>query len=156
MRYLILFIALFVLNSCDYFSFKRKNDFKEINPELDTTSVDLPPSLGKCNSLIDKKEKTQCFYEEVSSSFEESLAVEDIRVKTSLNETVYVIIRIDAKGTVTLRSIEASENIYEEIPDFKAMIEKAIMDLPKIVAAVKKEVPVTTEYKLPIKIALKN
>lgn len=156
MRYLILFFALLVFNSCDYFSFKRKNDFKEINPELDTTSVDLPPSLGRCNSLIDKEQKTICFYEEVSIAFEKSLEEQDIKVKRSLDETVYVIIRIDAIGTVSLRSIEASETLYAEIPDFKKMIEKAINDLPKVVAAVKKEVPVTTEYKLPIKIALKN
>lgn len=156
MRYLILLFALFFLNSCDYFSFKRKNDYKEINPKLDTTTVDLPPSLGRCNSLIDKEEKTTCFYEEMSKSFAQSLQKEDIKVKTPVNEVVSVNIRIDSSGKVSLQSIEASDAIYKEIPNFKQLIESAIRDLPKIVAAVKKEVPVTTEYELPIKISFQN
>lgn len=145
-----------LFSSCDYISFKRKNDYDKINPKLDTTSVDFPPSLGKCNALIDKQEKTSCFYEEMSKAFAKSLQNEEIKVKRALDETVYLVIRIDSEGKPSLKSIEASENIYQEIPNFKELIEKAVADLPKIVAAVKKEVPVTTEYKLPIKIALQN
>lgn len=156
MRYFILILALLTLNSCDYFSFKRKNDFKEINPELDTTSVDIPPSLGRCNALIDKQKKTVCFNKEMHKAFAQSLQKQKIVVKNEVEDTVVVTLRIHSDGKVELQKLEASKEIYVEIPNLKKIIEQSISDLPKVVAAVKKEVPVTTEYTLPIKISLKN
>lgn len=156
MRFLSFVLMIILFNSCDYFSLRRKSDYDKINPKLDTTTVDIPPSLGRCNTLIDKQEKTTCFYKEMSKAFAEILQDEDIKVKRDLDETVNLVIRIDSNGKSSLKSIDASENIYKEIPNFKQLIEKAVDNLPQIVAAVKKEVPVTTEYRLPIKVTLKN
>ena len=120
------------------------------------TSVDVPPSLGRCNSIIDKKEKTHCFYEEIHKEISESLKKEKIQVKKDLDETVPVVITIYSDGKVKLKSIKVSEALNEQIPDFKKLIEKAIAELPEIYPAIKRESKVTTEYTLPIRISLQH
>lgn len=144
------------LTSCDYFSFKRKKDFEQINPNIDVSSVDTPPSFGRCNSLIDKKEKTECFYQEIHKELSSSLQQQEIEVRRNINETVEVVLTIHADNKVTLKSIQASDELYEQIPNFKKMLEKAITDLPKMVPANKKGIPVTSEYKLPIRIQIER
>jgi hypothetical protein len=138
--------------SCDYFSFKRKNDFEKIDPNIDVSSVDTPPSFGRCNSIIEKQEKTRCFYEEIHKELSASLQKQEIQVRKNINETVEVVLTIHADQKVTLKSIQASEALYEQIPEFQKMVEKAIADLPKMIPANKKGIPVTSEYRLPITI----
>jgi hypothetical protein len=144
------------LISCDYISFKRKKDFEQINPNIDVTSVDTPPSFGKCNAIIDKQEKTDCFYEEIHKELSLSLQEQKIKVRQNINETVEVVITIHADKKVTLKSIEASEQLYEQIPEFKKILENAIADLPEMIPANKKGIPVTSEYKLPVRISIKK
>jgi hypothetical protein len=142
------------LISCDYISFKRKKDFEQIDPNIDVTSVDTPPTFGKCNAIIDKQEKTECFYQEIHKELSLSLQEQEIEVRRNINETVEVVITIHADNKVTLKSIQASEELYEQIPKFKKMVEKAIADLPQMIPANKKGIPVTSEYKLPIRVQI--
>ena len=120
------------------------------------TAVDTPPSFGRCTSIIDKQEKTDCFYEEMHKEISASLQQENIQVRKDIEETVEVIITIYADSRVQLKSIKASDALYEQIPDFQKMISKAIADLPKIYPAIKRETQVTTEYTLPIRISLQR
>jgi len=153
-RQFLLLFMMCCLCSCDYFSFKRKKDFEQINPNIDVTSVDTPPSFGRCNSMIDKQEKTDCFYEEIHKELSSSLQEQEIEVRRNINETVEVVITIHADSKVTLKSIQASDALYKQIPEFKKMLEKAIVDLPKMIPANKKGIPVTSEYKLPIRVQI--
>lgn len=120
------------------------------------TSVDTPPSFGRCNAIIDKKEKTTCFYEEIHKEISSSLAKQNIQVRENIDETVEVVIVIASDSKVSLKKILATEKLYEQVPNFDEMIQKAITDLPEIFPAIKRESKVTTEYKLPILIKLKK
>ncbi|MFD2566393.1 hypothetical protein [Pseudotenacibaculum haliotis] len=121
---------------------------------MDTTSVDTPPSFEACNSIIDKEEKTNCFRNIIHKEISSSLEKQHIKVKKKVDETIQVVITIHADHKITLKSVEASEHMIQQIPNLKKMIEKSIDDLPKIYAAIKRGIPVTTEYTLPIRIKL--
>ena len=73
-----------------------------------------------------------------------------------MNETIEVVILIHADNRAMLKSLKASDVLLKQLPDIKEKVEKSILELPKIWAATKRGIPVTSEYKLPIKIQLEN
>jgi len=155
-RYFLFLIIFCCFISCDYFSFERKKDFEKIDSEVDTTLVDTPPSFEICNSIIDKKEKTDCFRKTIHQEISKSLQAENIQVRKTIDEVVNVVITIHSDKKITLKKIDASEKLYEQIPTFNEKIEKAVRNLPKVYPAIKRSIPVTSEYLLPIKIKLEN
>lgn len=153
-RFLIFVFIISFCSSCDYFSFQRKKDLEKVDTNLDTTSVDTPPSFEECNSIIDKEEKTKCFRNVIHKEISSSLEKQNIKVKKKVDETIQVVMTIHADHRITLKSVEASEHLMKQIPDLKKIIEKSIGELPKVRAAIKRDLPVTSEYLLPIRIKL--
>lgn len=156
MRFVMVLSILFGCYSCDYFSFQRKNDFEKINSDIDVTSVDTPPSFGRCDSLIDKQKKTDCFYEEIHKKLSENLKNQQIQVKKNVDEIVTVVLSIQSDKSIGLKSMKSSPELLEEIPKLEEIIRKAIAVLPKIEPAYKRGIPVTSEYTLPIRISIQK
>ncbi|MEN8857902.1 MAG: hypothetical protein ABF260_07540 [Flavobacteriaceae bacterium] len=121
---------------------------------IDYSSVDSSPSFKVCDSIIDKAKKTICFRTTIREEISKSLAKYSIKVKKPVNETIVVTITIQSNKQVKLSKLEASDSLLLEISDLKEMIEKSIDELPEIYPAIKRSIPVTTEYKLPIRIKL--
>lgn len=122
--------------------------------DIDFGSVDSSPSFKVCDSIIDKEKKTSCFESTFRTNIFSSLAKNSIKVKKEIDETIIVSITIQSNKKVKLSSIKVSKKLSEQIPNLKEMIEKSIQDLPEIYPAIKRGIPVTTEYKLPIRIKL--
>ncbi|MFY0629929.1 MAG: hypothetical protein JXR05_06070 [Flavobacteriaceae bacterium] len=141
--------------SCDYFSFQKNKPQEKLDTNVDYKAVDTPPSFEACKNLIDQ-EKIDCFRKMMHQEIAKSLSSQDIKVKRPVDETIHVIITISSEGKATLKSIKASDNLYQEIPKLKQMLEKSIVGLPIIYPAIKRGITVTSEYTMPIKIKLEN
>ena len=142
--------------SCDYFSFEKNKNLEKIDMDVDFTSVDFSPSFKVCDTLINKLKKTDCFRTTMHQEIYKSLAENSIQLKKDVDETIVVVIKIQADKQVVLASIKASDSLLKYIPSLKEMIKKSIADLPDVYPAIKRGIPVTTQYKLPIRIRLEN
>ena len=142
--------------SCDYFSFEKNKNLEKIDMDVDFTSVDFSPSFKVCDTLINKLKKTDCFRTTMHQEIYKSLAENSIQLKKDVDETIVVVIKIQADKQVILASIKASDSLLKHIPTLKKMIKKSIADLPDVYPAIKRGIPVTTQYKLPIRIKLEN
>lgn len=156
MRVIIFLIFVFCFCSCDYFSFKRKKNLQALDTIVDIHSVDIFPSFKVCDSIIEKAEKEGCFRNTVYQEITNSLAKQDIKVKRDIDEIVQVVIAVHTNKAISLKSMEASQKVYEEIPDIKKILEKSIRELPEVFPAIKRSIPVTSEYTLPIRIQLQH
>jgi len=156
LRVFAFLLILVCLNSCDYISFKKKTPKQELDTLVDITTVDMFPSFQVCDSIIEKVEKTACFRNTIHQEITSSLQVYNIKVKKTVDETITVTITIGSDSKVELTSIKASNHLLQQIPNFREMMEKSIADLPKIFPAIKRGIPVNSEYTLPVKIALRN
>ena len=152
-KYFILLVVLLCF-SCDYFSFENNKNEDKLDMNIDYSSVDSSPSFKVCDSIIDKAKKTICFRTTIREEISKSLAKYSIKVKKPVDETIVVTITIQSNKQVKLSKLEASDSLLLEISDLKEMIEKSIDELPEIYPAIKRSIPVTTEYKLPIRIKL--
>jgi len=142
--------------SCDYFSFEKNKNLEKIDMDIDFTSVDFSPSFKVCDTLINKLKKTDCFRTTMHQEIYKSLDENSIQLKNAVDETIVVVIKIQADKQVILASIKASDSLLKHIPTLKKMIKKSIADLPDVYPAIKRGIPVTTQYKLPIRIKLEN
>jgi hypothetical protein len=150
-----LFIILFC-TSCDKFSFTKNKNIQAIDTIVDFTSVDTFPSFEVCDSLIDKQKKSDCFRATIHQKIGEELLQHQLTIKDTIDEVVYVDLIIDASGVFILDVIESSEKIKNELPELDSILKVSVRNLPKIYAAIKRGIPVTTKYRLPIKIMLKE
>ena len=156
MRYFLLICLLFSFTSCEYFSFEKNKNIEKIDVDVDFTSVDVSPSFKVCDSLIEKEKKNTCFRTTLRQEISSSLAKQSIQVPQSVDETIEVAITIQSNKEVKLTSIKSSDSLLVILPSLKAILKKSVEELPAVYPAIKRGVPVTTVYKLPIRIAVKN
>ncbi len=146
--FLCMCITLFL--SCDSGTFSIKNS-RQANTDsvMDYSTVDVSPYFEVCDSLT-TVEKEDCFRTTLHASVAETLGGVSFFVTKDIEETVLVYLQINAKGRIKLKKIEASDLLVEEIPELKEVLQKAIHELPRIHPAYKNNLPVTSEYVLPI------
>ncbi|WP_435264203.1 hypothetical protein [Tenacibaculum sp. nBUS_03] len=154
-RNVIFCIVLFSIVSCDYFSFTRKNNNQYIDTIINLSKVDVSPSFEKCKEL-DSNTKNECFRSEIQANIARSLSEIDFIVDEDIDEVIYVHLVINNYGTVQLKDIEASNIVLEKLPALDSLLKVSVKKLPKIFPAIKRGIPVTTQYTLPVKIAIKN
>ena len=156
MRYFLFICLLISFTSCEYFSFEKNKNIEKIDVDVDFTSVDVSPSFKVCDSLIEKEKKNTCFRTTLRQEISSSLAKQSIQVPQSVDETIEVAITIQSNKEVKLTSIKSSDSLMVILPSLKAILKKSVEELPAVYPAIKRGVPVTTVYKLPIRIAVKN
>lgn len=154
MRVFSLFILLLLSTSCNFFSKKKTHNQQELDLVVDFTKVDVYPSFKICDTLIDE-EKIKCFRTNMYQELTNNLQQVEFTVEEDVNELITVSLLIDKKGNVSLKDIESSEFVENQLPDLEWYIKTSISSLPKLSPAIKRGIPVTTQYKLPIKIKTK-
>ena len=152
MRFIIAFSLLISLVSCKRFSLSNQDKTNAIDTIVDFSSVDSYPSFNNCNDFIEKEEKSFCFRETIYQKIAEELDKVQLESKDSIKETVLVQIRINSKGIFTIDSIISSEKIKTIFPNLDSVLHTSIVALPEVFPALKRGIPVTTVYQLPIEI----
>jgi len=132
---------------------KDKNT-SDLDTIVDFSSVDTFPSFKTCDAIIDKQEKMDCFRTTIHQKVGAELQQHSFAVKDSINEIVYVDVIINSEGIFSLDTIQASENLKKELPELDSLLKASVENLPKIYPANKRGIPVTTKYRLPIRIQL--
>lgn len=152
-RNLLGFLLLLICTSCSYFSDPniKKQQYDDI---IDFSKVDISPSFAICDRFIDD-EKTRCFRTNIHQQLTANLVKGHLKSKTIVNEVFYVYLLIDSYGDVNLDTIEASKEIKKSIPNLHKLIEKSIYKLPSLKPGIKRGIPVTTRFQLPIHITTK-
>ena len=151
------FLLMFTfLTSCDKFSFTKNTKRQVLDTIVDFSSVDTFPSFSVCDSLIDKQKKSDCFRKTIHQKVGEELLKNKLTIKDSIDEVVYVDLIINSKGEFILDSIESSQNIKNQLPELDSLLKASIQNLPVILPANKRGIPVTIQYQLPIRIQLKE
>jgi len=150
-------LVLIFCVSCNKLSFTKNSKNKAlIDTVLDFSSVDVSPSFKVCDSIIDKVQKTDCFRTTIHQKIGEELAQYSFIIKDSISQIVFVDLIINSKGAIVLDQIESPEKIKKDLPELDSLLHMSINKLPIIFPAIKRGMPVTSKYRLPIRIQLKD
>lgn len=156
MRVFFVLILVILFTSCDKIPFLKKQELPQLDTIVDFTSVDLSPSFSICDSLVDKQRKSACFRTTIHQKIGEELQQYSLKSKDSINETIVLDLLINSKGNITFDSLQISSTLKEQLPDLDSLLQLSVKKLPKIYPAIKRGIPVTTQYQLPIQIKLQE
>jgi hypothetical protein len=148
---LILFFATFT--SCEYFE-KQKVSSEEIlseeTRELNWQEVDQYPAFEECRELMESDAAKACFGNKVASYFYARLEAKQPVVTESIDDTLYLYLRISEKGIPAIDSMEVDSLVVAQLPEIKNWLKQSVDSLPKIYPASKRGIPVMTKFKMPI------
>ena len=166
MKKAVAIICVLLFCSCNYFE-KQKIHVSDERIQkhldsLDTSTIDKFPVFKECEELDENLEaEKHCFITSLSTYIGNSLFENKLILEEELDTSFQVVIQVSEKGKVTIVSFEIDENLKENIPNIKQLIEQSISSLPKIGAAYKKiqsgeeQVPVKTQFIIPIRVVAK-
>lgn len=154
LRVLFFLLIAFFVTSCDKISFSKNDKNIVLNTSVDFSSVDTFPSFKVCDSIIDKTQKTDCFRKTIHQKIGADLLQHTFIIKDSIDEVIYVDLIINSEGIFTLDAIQSSNNIKKVLPHLDSLLRESVQNLPKIIPANKRGIPVTIKYSLPIRIKL--
>ena len=137
--------------SCANFSDKKDTTIASYDTIVNFSKVDASPYFKECEKLLNEA-KTNCFRTKIQTYFTDELQKLELTSQESVDEIITVVLLVDKNGNTTLKELALTETVNTNFPGFEASINQMIEDLPKLHPALKRGIPVTTEYKLPINI----
>lgn len=149
-------ILLMFCTSCENFPFSKKQQKPVLDTIINFNEVDFSPSFKICDSIIEKEAKSDCFRTTIHQKIGEELQKQVFTIQDSIDEIVNVSLIIDSKGKIQFEKMDASEIIKNQLPKLDSVISASIQKIPAIYPAIKRGIPVTTKYTLPIRIQLKE
>src|SRR6056297_3503070 len=153
MKKILLIIFLVAFTSCDYFE-KQKVSSEEIlseeTRELNWQEVDQYPAFEECREVMESDAAKACFGNKVASYFYARLEAKQPVVTESLDDTLYLYLRISEKGIPAIDSMEVDSLIVQQLPEIKTWLKQSVDSLPKIYPASKRGIPVVTTFKMPV------
>jgi hypothetical protein len=146
----LIFLSFFVV-SCSYFENKsRKEPIQQVDTIVDFNTVDAFPLFPNCEYITSREKQQVCFQMEMSLFIYDSLKKHVLNAKEAVNDTVFVKLKVDSSGKISLSNIEISPKTKELLPGFDSIVKVSIESLPILQPAIKRDMPVTTEFTLPI------
>lgn len=150
----VIVVLFVVINyvSCNYFSSKSNKSDSVLDTIINFTKVDVSPSFKVCDKLLDEA-KTNCFRLNIHQQITKHLKKVIVVFEEDINETIVnVILTINNKGKITLKEILTTDAFTTTNTSLEEELIEAIRKLPTLSPAIKRGIPVETEYTLPIKI----
>ena len=144
-------LLLMFLTSCEYLSFKKPVQAEIPDKDtIDYSKLDEYPIFPECDSIPSEDKQRICFQIKMSKHIYLSLNQLDINAKTTFNDTIIVKIIVDNAGKTKLSSIQKSDKISQYLPKLDSIINAGLQELPLLQPAIKRGIPVSAEFSLPI------
>ncbi len=151
----IVFFCSVVMVSCSYFDNKLKREpIQKVDTIVDFNTVDAFPLFPNCKEIPSRKKQKICFQIEMSQHIYAALKKYQLTTTKIINDTVLVKLKVDFNGKISLTNIKIAEETKMLFPTLDSLIAVSLQSLPTIQPAIKRNMPVTTEFSLPI--VLKN
>jgi hypothetical protein len=116
---------------------------------INWNEVDELPSVAQCDSLSDKTARQQCFTDFLGSTIQQKISIDTLSVLYPEIDTIKVKITVFADSTVTFEPDFNGHLIYDT-HKIDSIIKDKLADFPKVNPALKRGIPVRTQFLLPL------
>ncbi len=121
-----------------------------INTVIDFTKVDAFPLFPECQNIPSRNKQKICFQIKMAEDINSLLKKSNLKTKTAENDTLLVTLKVLQSGkTQFIKVTSKSKNrAYEKLLD--SILKKIAIKIPTLQPAIKRGIPVTTQFELPI------
>ena len=146
-------LSLLLLGSCNYFD-KRVPDEEELLQkrleQIDWKEVSSYPSLGECDSVMDKEQKKECFFSSMTRLVQERLNADTLSVLYPEVDTIEVKVTVYPDATLKFEPQFPADTVSYDRTRIDSLLRSRLADFPAIEPAQKEGIPVTSQFTLPI------
>lgn len=158
MKQVLVFLA-FALTSCSYFEKQVPNEQELLQKELKAINwnqVDEYPSIAECEKLTDATQRKQCFFEFLSSTIQQKLDTDTLSVLYPELDTIEVRVTVNPDASLVFEPQFPQDSTAYDKKKIDSILQVRLTDLPKINPAIKRGIPVKTQFILPVIIRSEN
>lgn len=153
MKKFLALISIVFLQSCQYFE-KQVPSEKELLDkqikEINWNEVDEYPSVADCDSLSDINLRKQCFFEFLTSTIQEKLNIDTLSILYPELDTIEVKVTVFPNATIQFEPQFPADSVAYDKVKIDSILHARLVDLPKINPAIKRGIPVKTQFILPV------
>ena len=141
------------LTSCEWFASPETKARQLVEEELsaiDWNEVDQYPLFDACDETAQKPQQQECFEQNLVMHL--AMALQDFEFKSekALADTLYLDFMVDQQGKVTVVSMDKNPEFSRENPEFERIVAKSLRSLPRLEPALKRGIPVSSRFRIPI------
>jgi len=112
--------------------------------------VDEYPSVVDCEKIEDKKQRQQCFFEVLTQLIQDKLRVDTLSVLYPELDTIEVKVTIFSNATMQFEPQFPKDSVAYDKTKIDSILKIRLVDFPKINPAIKRGIPVKTQFILPV------
>lgn len=151
-HYLLFFIFLMV-GSCQLFDRKSPSEEELLEKEMqkiDWKKVDEFPSVDACEVITDQAQRKQCFFEYLTQTIQEKLSVDTLATLYPEIDTIEVKVTVFPDASLKFEPRFPKDNTTYDKSKIDSILHAKLVDLPKVNPAIKRGIPVKTQFVLPV------
>ncbi len=153
MKKVLLLFLFFSLASCQYFDRQvpsekllLQNELKAIN----WNEVDVFPSVLACEKIEDKALRQQCFFDFLTQTIQQKLNLDTLTILYPELDTIGVKVTVFANSDVQFEPQFPKDSVAYDTIIIDSILRARLVDFPKINPALKRGIPVKTQFILPV------
>lgn len=117
---------------------------------INWNEVDEFPSVDECEKIEDKALRQQCFFEFLAQTIQTKLSADTLKMLSPKMDTLQLRITIFPNSTLKFEAIPPKDVTKFDPIKVDSLLKVELIDLPKINPAIKRGIPVKTQFVLPI------
>lgn len=156
-KFLSFFSLITLFGSCNYFEKHVPNEeelLKKRLQEINWKEVTVYPSVESCDSILDKEQKKECFFNFMTTLIQQKISPDSIPISSRIIDTIQVKVTVSATSEITFEPLFKSDSLAYPKQKIDSLIQTRLTNFPKIEPAQKEGIPVKTEFILPVVLKL--
>jgi hypothetical protein len=149
---LALFLVLFCF-SCQYLEKKVPSEQELLDKqmkEINWKEVDEYPSVADCEKLTDAAQRKQCFFDFLTATIEQKLAIDTLATMFPKLDTIEVRVTVLPDATLEFNPEFPKDSVAYDTIKIDSILRARLIDFPKVNPALKRGIPVKTQFVLPV------
>jgi hypothetical protein len=146
-------VILFLLQSCQYFEKQVPSEQELLDKqlkEINWQEVDEYPSVSDCEKLTDRTQRKQCFFDFMQAAIEQKLAIDTLASQFPQLDTIEVKVTILPSADLTFEPQFPKDSVAYDTIKIDSILRARLVDFPKVNPAIKRGIPVKTQFVLPV------
>ncbi|KAF2334471.1 hypothetical protein [Flavobacterium daemonense] len=159
MKQFSIFLVFLCFNSCQYFEKKVPSEKELLQKELKTINwkeVDEYPSVAECETITDEKQRQKCFFEVMAQLVQQKLDVDSLSILYPELDTIEVKVTVFPNSKMKFEPQFPKDSVAYDTVKVDSILHARLVDFPKVNPAIKRGIPVKTQFILPVIIKAKN
>lgn len=151
--FLIIVLSSLLFNSCQYFDKQVPSQEELLKKELKSINwneVDEFPSVSECEKIKDEAMRKQCFFDFLTQTIQQKLSIDTLAVLYPQLDTIEVKVTVFPDATMRFEPQFPKDSVAYDTIKIDSILHARLVDFPKVNPAIKRGIPVKTQFVLPV------